>query len=278
MSTEQENKNMRKGIFISVGIHAILLLIMFFLLAWSAPDPPIPEYGIEMNFGTTAVGSGDVQPKTPPVEAEEMEEEDTEPAAEPEEVVEDVVEETPVEAVTQPIESPVVEKKPEKKPKPTPKKPMPKKEVKKPVEKPKPKPKVKSTYPGTGKSNSNPSKSGEGDDNKAGDKGNPKGSLDSKTLYGSGGKGGSSLDLAGWKWDRLPRPKDTSDESGRIVFEIKVDDQGEVVSVRTIEKTVSPAVERIYKREVERLTFTRTAGGKSAAISTGRITFVIKAS
>ena len=278
MSTEQENKNMRKGIFISVGIHIVLLLIMFFLLAWSAPDPPIPEYGIEMNFGTTDVGSGDVQPITPPIEAEEVEEEEAEPAAEPEEVIEEVVEETPVETVTQPIESPVVEKKPEKKPEPKPKKVTPKKEVKKPVEKPKPKPKVKSTYPGKGKSDGNPSKSGDGDDNKAGDKGNPKGSLDSKSLYGSGGKGGSSLDLAGWKWDRLPRPKDRSDESGRIVFEIKVDDQGEVVSVRTIEKTVSPAVERIYKTEVERLTFTRTAGGKAATISTGRITFVIKAS
>ncbi len=278
MSAEQENKNMRKGIFISVGIHAFLLLIMFFLLAWSAPDPPIPEYGIEMNFGTTDVGSGDVQPKTPPMEAEEIAEEEAEPAAEPEEEVEEVVEETPVEAVTQPIESPVVEKKPEKKPEPKPKKITPKKEVKKPVEKPKPKPKVKNTYPGKGKSDGNPSKSGDGDDNKAGDKGDPKGSLDSKSLYGSGGKGGSSLDLAGWKWDRLPRPNDTSDESGRIVFEIKVDDQGEVVSVRTIEKTVSPAVERIYKAEVERLTFTRTSGGQAAAISTGRITFILKAS
>ena len=84
-------------------------------------------------------------------------------------------------------------------------------------------------------------------------------------------------DMAGWVWDFKPEPNDTSSESGRIVFQIKIDDQGEIISVRTLEKTVSPAVEKVYRQAVERLTFSRTADNTiPAPVSTGTITFIIK--
>ena len=290
----------------SLSIHAILLLIFFFLLAWQAPDPPIPEYGIVVNLGTDNAGSGRVQPKRPPVETKKVKEkvpeepkpQKQEPVEEPvkealKEVKQEAVEEPPKEvieeSVTQPEPSPVVEKK-EKKPQPKKevqpkkkapeKKPQPKKEAPR-EEVPEKKP-VKNNQPSSdsqGKSEKEPAKSNQGDrPGKTGDQGKPRGSVDSKALYGSqGGGGGSRLDLAGWNWDELPRPDDRSDESGRIVFEIKVDDQGEIISVRTIMKTVSPAVEKIYRDEVENLTFHKTAENtRPAPVSTGRITFIIK--
>ncbi len=83
--------------------------------------------------------------------------------------------------------------------------------------------------------------------------------------------------MTGWIWDFAPDPKDTSNENGRIVFEIKIDDMGEIISVRTLEKTVSPAVERIYKNEVESLTFSPISSNTSSApVSTGKITFLIR--
>jgi len=111
-----------------------------------------------------------------------------------------------------------------------------------------------------------------------GDEGSDSGDIDARALYGTpGGGGGASLDLAGWIWDYVPKPQDTSDEYGRIVFEIKVDDQGEVIGVRTIEKTVSPKVEQVYREEVESLTFSPTSSNTMPApISTGKITFIIK--
>ena len=62
--TVQEKKNDRLGMGISLGVHAALLVLFIFLLAWKEPFPPLPEYGIEVNFGLETAGSGDVQPTT----------------------------------------------------------------------------------------------------------------------------------------------------------------------------------------------------------------------
>ncbi len=114
--------------------------------------------------------------------------------------------------------------------------------------------------------------------NKTGDKGNPEGKLDARALYGTqGGGNGASLDMTGWMWDFIPKPNDPTTESGRIVFEVKVDDQGEIIGVKTVEKTVSSTVEKIYRQAVEQLTFSRTSDNTvPASVSTGRITFILK--
>ena len=61
---------------------AVLLLLLFFVLGLTYYDPPV-SYGMEVNFGTLAQGSGKVQPKKsvqtveqvvdPPQEIEEKE-------------------------------------------------------------------------------------------------------------------------------------------------------------------------------------------------------------
>lgn len=120
-----------------------------------------------------------------------------------------------------------------------------------------------------------------------GDQGNPQGDINSKALYGnlgtggdgSGGSGGgASLDLAGWKWDKRPKVKDENeDENGKIVYQITIDDQGEIINIKVIETTVSPAVEKLYRQEIEKLSFIKTDNKAPAPTSTGKITFIIRA-
>jgi hypothetical protein len=111
-----------------------------------------------------------------------------------------------------------------------------------------------------------------------GDQGDPEGSLDSRALYGKqGGGDGATLLMTGWVWDYPPKPEDTYDETGRLIFEIVVDDMGDLISVKKIEGTVSPEVEKIYRREVEKLTFSATSDNSiPAPTSKGKITFLIR--
>ncbi|MGK7393661.1 MAG: hypothetical protein ACNS62_03775 [Candidatus Cyclobacteriaceae bacterium M3_2C_046] len=283
MSSNEEKKHKKIGLIVSGGIHLGLLILFFFMLAWKEPFPPQPEYGIELNFGLDQTGTGEIQQETPPQpvqqQVEEQPEETTTEAVEQqiESQPEKVQEIAPEEVVTQPDESPVVEEvkveKPKEKPKPVleedTKPQVNAEEAKeKPVEKPAEKPNESAAQPNSQGDNANA----------PGDKGDPQGTIDSRALYGSqGGGDGASLDMAGWIWDFKPKPNDQSSESGRIVFQVKIDDQGEILSVITLEKTVSPTVEKVYRQAVEQLTFSRTADNSiPAPISTGTITFIIK--
>ncbi|MEN0016584.1 MAG: hypothetical protein AAF706_03130, partial [Bacteroidota bacterium] len=58
---------------------------------------------------------------------------------------------------------------------------------------------------------------------------------------------GAVLELPGWIWDQVPEPIDHTQETGKLIFEISVDDLGEVIAVKTLEKTVSPLAEQIYR-------------------------------
>lgn len=301
-TSEQEKKNKKTGMAVSAGIHTLLLLLFFFLLAWRAPDPPLPDYGIELNFGTENAGSGNEQPVTPasPSETEEINEAKAEPEAEPvqeqqvaeepvpEPVVQEVIPAEPAaeQVVTQPAPSPVTKEEVKKPvPKPQPKKEEPKPVVKtEPVKEPvKEEPKKEASKPALfpGESEKTESaKANQGDrDGAVGDQGNKEGTLDSRALYGEqgGGKGGAQLSIAGWRWDQAPDKQDQSAENGKIVFRFKIDDQGYVIEATTIESTVSPKVTQFYREQLVRTTFSPTSNSAPAPTTTGTVTFVIKA-
>ncbi|UII25251.1 hypothetical protein LVD15_18325 [Fulvivirga maritima] len=290
MEAGEETKNKRAGLIVAALSHAVVLLICLFILAWKAPDPPLPEYGIMVNFGTSNIGSGDVQPTQPVSTSEETEDSAPEPTPETaEEVVEEVSEAEPAETaepVAQPVSSTPVSTQPSPDVQPvekeTPKKPEVKEEKKvEPKKETTPKPATKPANGADGKDGDNktPQDANQGNsDGKEGDQGKEEGSLDSRALVGSTWNGsGSSLSMTGWMWDYIPKPSDDSDENGRIVFQVKIDDRGEILQVKTLERSVSPAVEKIYKAEVERLTFSKTADNTNTApVSTGTITFNIK--
>jgi protein TonB len=281
MSYEQrEKRNERIAWATSVGFHVALFLIFMFAVAWRAPDPPLPQVGIELNFGLDQQGSGDVQPETPVGQeqkeevTEESQQELPEDEVKPTEAKPQEAKPTETQAVTK-QESPLTVKE-DKKEVVKPKEKVPEKvEEKTPV-----KEEVKAAYkPTADKTETKTGQTGnQGDDvNKTGDKGDPKGSLDSKAMYGKagGGSGGSSLDLAGWQWDEIPKPNVPNNESGRVVFEIKVDSDGEIISIKTLERSVSLEAENICRKEIEKLTFSKT-GTNVPSISTGKITFVVR--
>lgn len=298
---EEEKKNKRIGMAVSIGLHLCLLILFFFVLAWREPNPPLPEYGIELNFGMVA-GYGNEQPTTPPntsanlesaapeesATAEEVMEESSTPDATADPVMDSEPEVTePTEAVvpTQPTESPVIKEVPEEKKKVEEK---PKEEAKKPVTTPKEDKKIAEKVEnkvtetkgadGTG-DKSEPVASGQGNEkDKAGDAGNPEGSVDARALYGTqgGGAGGPALEISGWMWDNAPNKRDASNENGRIVFEFKIDDEGYVVSIRTLETTVSPQVLQFYKDQLQGVTFSQTNSAAPPPVTTGKVTFVIK--
>lgn len=298
--SEQEKKNEKIGMAVSVGLHAIVLLLFFFILAWRAPDPPLPEYGIELNFGLDDAGYGDEQPVTPASEsdAEETQPESRpeplpevqrqEPVAEAQPEVQEVVE-TTEDVVTQPEPSPVTKediKKPEPKPEPV-------KETKKPEPKPQPQPVAEATKEEPKKETAKPAlfpsdnesaeaaNANQGDrEGAVGDQGSDEGSLDSRALYGEqgGGQGGATLSIAGWRWDEAPNKKDQSAENGKIVFSFEIDDQGYVTKVVPRESTVSPRVTQFYREQLLRTTFSPTSDNAVPATrTTGTVTFIIKA-
>ena len=322
--SEQEKKDKRFSVIVSAIIHTGLIVLFIFLVAWRMPDPPIPEYGMELNMGFDDQGSGDnesevdnpdpeIENETPPESeldaeeqneevidepVEEVVEEITEPVEEVTEPVEEVVE--PVEEVTEPVKEVVdpveatqettsdvtateekkVEEKKEEEEKPEEK---PKEEEKKPVEKPKEVDKRAlmggASQKSDAKSNEKAS-SNEGRTTDArGNMGKPEGKKDAKGEQPGDAAFGVSLDLDGWKWDSPPADKDDSQIDGVIIFNISVDDRGDVQSVvRAPGTTISDGnVINFYRKQVQKLIFIRKANTEAAAaISKGKITFVIK--
>jgi len=103
--------------------------------------------------------------------------------------------------------------------------------------------------------------------------------IDERSLYKvhQGKQAGALLELAGWRWDAAPQPQDNTDESGKIVFQIIIDNSGEVIAIKTLEKTVSPLVENIYKEALTTLNFSKTADNAVYAPTfTGKITFILQ--
>lgn len=293
MSEAQEKKNRKIAMITSIGVHVVILVLLLFMVAWRTPNPPLPEFGIELNFGMDTQGSGDIQPQTPvgvtesePEESEEALEELPQPEAE--EIEEEVVEEaTPEETqpaqqeVTSKVESPVVvEEKKEVKPveKPT-EKPVEKVVESKPEVKPTPeipkavyKPKTEST---DGKATDRTGAQGnQGDDvDKTGDKGDPEGTLDSKALYGKQGGGGGGVSMIGFGGfghpdiDTPPLPEESY---GIYEFKVKVDEQGLVISVTPVQRGLSFEAERRLKAAIQQLQFIPRGNPKPAE---GTITF-----
>lgn len=62
---EEEKKNKTIAALTTAAIQIVVVLLTFLVVAWRPPDPPYPEYGMEVNFGLDDHGYGDVQPLTP---------------------------------------------------------------------------------------------------------------------------------------------------------------------------------------------------------------------
>jgi len=124
---------------------------------------------------------------------------------------------------------------------------------------------------GTGGNNNGDDKSG------VGDKGNPDGKIDAKEYYGKpgGSSTGVAFNVAGWSIGNKSIDKDASDESGKIVFRIKVDQTGNIVAVNVVETQVSPSITDYYKRQISRLR-PQPKSSVVPEISTGTVTINVR--
>lgn len=216
-----KTKHEKKSFTITVVIHVVLILLLF-IFGLKYLDPPL-EQGIAVNFGTTDYGSGDVQPleKIQSSPTQSTPQEQMQPESEIKE-----------EVVTQEAEdAPVIKK--EEKPKET---TAPAKEQPKVQPKAEPTP-DKSTSDALSSlinapKNDGKSQSGEGDDNKAGDKGSPDGDPNASSYYGMGkGLDGDGNYLLGGRRAINKRiiVQDCNQE-GTVVVDITVDRNGNVTS------------------------------------------------
>ncbi|MEN7549151.1 hypothetical protein AAG747_14605 [Rapidithrix thailandica] len=291
MEEENKKKRQRTALLITLLVDAAVIAVLIFVVAWRAPDPPIPQYGIEVNFGTMDFGSGDIQNQTTPNNNESMDkakpdvetpptEEPTEdpvqePQPSPDPVTEDPTpEETPTEVPPVADESEESVETVEEMPEPDPVPDKPKEEKPKVNQETVLKPVPGSKDNNTGTANENQANNN-GNQNKTGDQGKKEGNLNADALLGSTGSGGAALDMPGWNWDEMPNVVDNSRETGYVEFEIKIDDEGEVISVKTLKRSVTSTVANVYKKEVENLTFSPVTGDNPPAFTVGRIRFTI---
>jgi periplasmic protein TonB len=259
-----EGRRRRIAFATSTGIHLLLALFFLLSMAWRAPDPPLPEFGIELNFGDSPVGSGDVQPETStaspdqPEVTEELPDEET--TEEQQEAAPEVIPSNQESVVTEPKEEkPAVVEKP--------------KEEKKPD--------ASSVYKPAEKEGNQPVSEGD-DKDKTGDKGDPKGVPDPNAAYsgkagGGAGGDGMSLSMAGWAWAEQPTiPQVPDNADGRIVFEIECDEHGEIVGIKTLERGLSPKAEQMLIDVIRNNSLVKTGGGDVPSRSKGRVVFVLK--
>lgn len=287
MESKNDKKSRNTGLIGTVVFHGVVALLLFMAMAWTAPDPPYPKYG-EINLGWDDAGSGTEQslqePGSEGTETEDTAEPqpeqtipETTPETDPAEAQEEVVKDdtNPVSVVEKKTE--VKEKQPDK----------PKTETKvEPKEEKKTVNQDAVFNPNPTTETTNKTKQGEkksqGDETGAtGDKGDPKGNVNSDALYsggnGSGGKGtgsGAGLEISGWNWDKKPSPKIPENETGKVVFEIEVGEDGDITYLQPVERGLSAEAIEICRKEIMKLTFSPTGSNPKAA--RGRITIVAK--
>jgi len=215
-----ETPEEKKSFAITSAIFVIIALIcIFFGLTYM--DPP-PENGIAVNFGTSDVGQGEIQP-TEPVQASAPQ-----TPSKPLESQENLS--------TQDDDSPVVAPKKEKvkpTPKTTPTETKPTTNTK-PVEPTKP---TNSVLDGMIKGkDKGTTTGGHGNDGEPGDKGNINGDLYANSFWGNGKGTGSGN---GTKWGLAGRSLSGNDkvvqqcnEEGTIVVQVTVNKQGRVISAQ----------------------------------------------
>ena len=262
---EQEERSFRTrknslALFITLSVHAIILLILFFTILHT-PDPPFEDSagGMAVNFGFDETGSGEEQPMS--YDPGPMS--NTAPAAAASAPAQSAPEEQLSEddAETEVVAPKVVDK-----PKPTPKpnpettfKPQPKTPTTttstntKPTTTtntppvPKADPNALFTKGAYGKPNNS---TGDGNTGGQGDQGKPNGDPNSRNYLGdggfgdtpgSGGLGKGGYSLAGRKKIAMPEPVECSTR-GTVVVAIKVNREGKVVNA-TVNRLKSTAVD-----------------------------------
>lgn len=249
--TDQEIKNERKSMAISVAIHALLLLLFLFFVI-KAPDEIPQNEGVLIDFGNSKTGLGSNNKSIEPVadqsqnEPEESEQKpveatkaETKPQTKPN-VADEVVTAKNAETPSIKVDPKKVEEQ-KKKEEEARKKAIEEEQKKKELEEQKRKEEeFKKFKEQMDKGFSKTGSTGEGENKPGGNQGvldgtpgAPKNDGPSSTGLGNKGIG---YDLSGRKIVKLPTVQDASQKVGTVVVTIKVDKLGNVVSAKYTSK------------------------------------------
>lgn len=285
-----KTKHQKKSFVITSIIYAVLILLML-VFGFKYFDPP-KEKGIAVNFGTTDLGSGDTQPKEPvktsPQKStpEPTPVEESSSVAEEEDIINQDTEEAPV-IKEDKKEKPKKEQKEKTEEKPVEKQPEKEKPKKEPEPEPEPEPQPDKSVTDAmeslmdGPENDGQEAEGEGDDQQAGDKGDPDGDPNAKNYYGTGKglDGDGKYRLGGRKALNKERYTQDCNESGEVVVKIEVDRNGNVIKATPGVKGTtnsSPCLLEPAKRAALDTRFNKDTDAPSKQV--GFITYVFKLS
>jgi protein TonB len=283
----KENKNRAAGMIVSVLIHTVLLLCLYFIIIHT-PDPPYEDNqgGMTVNYGTSAVGTGDQQQYTTvPITVQQQAH--TAPAPQP------ATSSSQEDLETQNTEdAPVVEKKTEtkKKRKPDPNAlftPTTRPVASAAPQPPKPTVDKNALFSAGAPGKPNRSK-GDGEGGGQGDQGDPNGDPNSRNYHGGGtgngiGQGGTGLGngnvrLTGRKLRSRPPVKNPCETArGRVVISIDVNRDGRVVDTKfslSGSTTSDDCLVATARQAAMKYTFDQNA--TASEIQTGSIVFIFK--
>ncbi|AWM13184.1 energy transducer TonB [Flavobacterium sediminis] len=235
LETEEEKKS-----FVITSAIFVMLFLLITFLGLSYMDPP-PENGIAINFGTSDVGQGEIQPTEPIKSA-------------PQPSVSQPVTSQNDEVLTQDEDSPVTVTPTKNDTKP--KTETPKETPKPKVETPKPSKEATNALDAllNGPKSDGQTTGGHGNDGLPGDKGDPNGSIYANSFYGNGSGNGSGngtgWGLAGRKLAGNSKKVQDCNEEGRVVVKVWVNRNGTVIKAERTQGTtntnpclVNPALE-----------------------------------
>ena len=298
MALDYPEQHRREAIIGTVAVH-LLLLLLFYFIAFRGPNPPLTALGgdgVELNYGLDEAGGGDVQTKAlanaspnredsrPPAAQPNPTPQPAQPRVQPSTPAQPAAQEKVVTsdaedagATTPPVEKPAA----------------------KPAEEVREAPKPRTLYTpkgsasgatggnGTAGTSTAPTGNSNGDHpGTVGDQGDPRGSLNAKALYGepgSGGSGsrpgsggGSGLEMSGWRFDNQPVVEAVDDTPGVVRFRIKISDDGEVESVTKVSGNVSPSQEKLCRDKLLDANFVKTNAGAGGATGFYTFRFTVK--
>jgi protein TonB len=281
---KEEQKNKTKGFVATAAFHALLLLLLYFYVI-TPPNPPFEDNdgGMAINFGTSDVGEGDVQPMnyTPvQTETEVTENASSKPVVSEESVVTQNEEEAIAMNDKKVKEKTVIKPKPDEN------------ALFKPSKNPTPtnteKPKVddNSLFKPGAYGTPNNSK-GDGEGGGKGDQGDPSGDPNSKSYKGSGtgtgtgtgsGNGSGNVNLSGRSVLSRHVPKNPCEQTrGKVMVAIRVNRQGQVTSANYAQggsTTADDCLVNVALQAARKYTF--DVKSDAAEIQNGTILFMFK--
>ena len=250
----------KKAFYLTVGTNILFFLLLMIIVAWKETYPPPEEYGIELGFENNELSDTDsesFEENDEEVENQIVEDLEIEESMEPETIIEDAVEDNTTSNDSESSDLDEIQEI----------------EITNDSE--------SELSVDVSSENETNNKNESVDSSTINERSPSSKIIDERAIFknkssSESGSKGSSLEMQGWVWDFEPNPIDNSRESGKIIFEIIVDYYGEIIGLKTLETTLSPAIEDIYREEILKLTFSPTNNDNPAEVSKGKITFIIK--